>query len=182
MHALALLLQVHDAAPAETIAQTFGVDWLHLGAQVISFAIVCALLSRLAYKPVLATLAARREQIAQGLANTEKINAALAAIAAERQQVLATARDEANRIVDDARDVAKRLKDVEAQRATAEAAQILAHARDAAAREHTRMLGELRAEVGRLVVKTTAAVAGKVLTADDHQRLARETASQLSAS
>ena len=43
------------------------------------------------------------------------------------------------------------------------------------------MLAELRREVGRLVVQTTAAVIGKVLTPDDQRRLAEETARQLTA-
>ncbi len=41
------------------------------------------------------------------------------------------------------------------------------------------MLAELRREVGRLVVETTAAVVGKVLTPEDHRRLAEEAARQL---
>ena len=41
------------------------------------------------------------------------------------------------------------------------------------------MLAELRREVGRLVVQTTAAVTGKILTPDDQRRLAEETARQL---
>jgi hypothetical protein len=43
------------------------------------------------------------------------------------------------------------------------------------------MLGDLKREVGRLVLHTTAAVTGKVLTADDQRRLAEESARQLSA-
>ena len=58
----------------------------------------------------------------------------------------------------------------------------MAQAREAAAQEHARMLAELRREVGRLVVQTTAAVIGKVLTPDDQRRLAEETARQLTAS
>jgi F-type H+-transporting ATPase subunit b len=42
------------------------------------------------------------------------------------------------------------------------------------------MLADLRREVGRLVIQTTAAVTGKVLTADDHRRLAEETVRHLS--
>jgi hypothetical protein len=41
------------------------------------------------------------------------------------------------------------------------------------------MLGELKQQVGRLVVQTTASVTGKILTAEDHLRLAEETASRL---
>jgi len=48
-----------------------------------------------------------------------------------------------------------------------------------AERDHARMLAELKHEVGRLVVQTTASVTGKILTPEDHQRLAEETARQL---
>jgi F-type H+-transporting ATPase subunit b len=179
MMLLGLAVQTSDAGQVETIAKTFGVDWPHLSAQIISFSIVCALLYRFAYKPVLAMLAARREQIAQGLANAEKINAKLAEIEGQRQQVLAAAREEAGRVVAEARDAARRLAERETERAATSAEQILVQARDSAAQEHTRMLNELRAEVGRLVVQTTAIVTGKVLTPDDHRRLAEETARQL---
>ena len=43
------------------------------------------------------------------------------------------------------------------------------------------MLAELKREVGKLVVETTAAVSGKILSPDDQQHLAEETAKQLSA-
>jgi F-type H+-transporting ATPase subunit b len=181
MNLLALLVQP-GGGQVETIAETFGVDWAHLTAQIVSFAIVCALLYWFAYTPVLKMLAARREQIATGLANTEKINAALAAIDAQRQEVLAAARAEASRILADARDVAKGVKEQEKQRAVAAAEQIVGKARQAADQEHGRMMAELRREVGRLVVQTTAAVAGKVMTADDQRRLTEETAKQLTTS
>ena len=48
----------------QELALRFGVDWPHLTAQIISFSIVCALLYRLAYTPVLTMLAERRKQIA----------------------------------------------------------------------------------------------------------------------
>src|SRR6185436_18690622 len=179
MRALALILQTAESGHSETIAQAFGVDLPHLGAQVISFAIVCALLYRLAYKPVLTMLEARRQQIAQGLANTEKINAALAAIESQRQEALTAARDEAARLLAEAREAARRVEQHESQRAIAAAEQIVIKARDAAALEHARMMSELRGEVGRLVVRTTAAVTGKILTADDQRRLAEETAREL---
>jgi F-type H+-transporting ATPase subunit b len=181
MLVLALTVDQAGGGQVAEIARTFGVDWPHLTAQILSFSIVCALLYWLAYKPVLKMLATRREQIAAGLANTEKINAALASIESQRQDVLARARDEAKQLVQDARESAKRLQEIESQRAVSTAEQIVNKARDEAAREHTRMLTELRGEVGRLVVQTTAAVTGKILTPDDHRRLSEETAKQLSA-
>jgi len=161
------------------LAQTFGVDWPHLTAQLVSFAIVCAALYWLAYKPVLRMLEARRQQIAIGLANTEKINAALASIETQRQSVLSDARAESTRLIAEARDVATRLRQQETQAAIAAGGEIVSKARDAAAHEHDRMLADLRREVGRLVVRTTAAVVNRVLTPDDERRLAEETARQL---
>jgi F-type H+-transporting ATPase subunit b len=135
----------------------------------------------LAYQPVLRMLEERRKQIAMGVANTEKINAALAGIEAQRQGVMADAHAQGQKFLADAREAAKRLQEQEAQRALATAEQIVAKARESAAAEHARMLTELRREVGRLVVQTTAAVVGKVLTPDDQRRLSEETAKRLSA-
>jgi len=91
MTVLAVLLQNEAEGPVESIARTFGVDWPHLTAQLISFAIVCAALYWFAYRPVLRMLESRRQQIALGLANTEKINAALANIESQRKGVMAEA-------------------------------------------------------------------------------------------
>ncbi|HEY7187785.1 MAG TPA: ATP synthase F0 subunit B [Vicinamibacterales bacterium] len=179
MTMLALLAQAGEHGQVETLAETFGVNWPHLIAQIISFSIVCALLYWLAYKPVLRMLDARRQQIAQGLENTEKINAALAGIEAQRQGIMAEAQAQSSRLIAEARDVAKRLREQETQRAVSAAEQIVVKAKDAATQEHARMLIELRHEVGRLVVQTTAAVVGKVLTPEDQRRLAEEAAKQL---
>lgn len=163
----------------ESVARTFGVDWTHLGAQIVSFGIVCAVLYLLAYKPILRILDARRQQIASGLANAEKIKAELARIELERQDVLTKADGEGKQLIEEARAAAARVRAEETRKATSAAEQILARAREAAERDRAQMLVELRREVGRLVVQTTAAVTGKLLTDEDHRRLAEETARQL---
>lgn len=164
---------------AESIAATFGVDWPHLVAQIVSFSVVCGVLWVLAYKPILKMLEARREQIATGLANAEKIKAELARIEVERRAVLAKAEGEGRQLIEDARAATARLQADETRKAVAMAEQILARAREAGERERTQMLAEVKREVGRLVVQTSAAVTGKILTPDDHRRLAEETARQL---
>ena len=180
MHALALQVAAESGGQIGEIARTFGVDWPHLVAQIVSFGIVCVVLYLLAYKPILRILEARRQQIAIGLANAEKINAELARIEAERLDVLAKADAEGKRMIEEARAAAARLQAEETRKATAAAEQILARAREATERERAGMLADLKREVGRLVVQTTATVTGKILTADDHRRLAEETARQLS--
>jgi F-type H+-transporting ATPase subunit b len=176
---LAFIAQPAGGGQIEELARTFGVDWPHLTAQIVSFGIVCAVLYWFAYQPILRMLDERRQQIAQGLENTEKINAKLASIEAERQGILAGARVKANEMVAEAREAAKRLREQEAQRAASAAEQIVLKARDAAVQEHALMLHDLKREVGRLVVQTSAAVTGRVLRPDDHARLAEETAREL---
>ena len=150
-------------------------------AQAINFSIVFFLLWRFAYRPIFAMLEARRQKIAEGLANAEKIKAELARTEAERKRILAQAGDVANQMIEEGRNAAARVREGETQKAIAAAEQIMAKAREAAAQDHARMLAELKTEVGRLVVQTAATVTGKVLTPDDQRRLAEETTKQLAA-
>src|SRR5260221_13481615 len=154
------------------------IQWRILFMQTISFSFVFAVLWYFAYKPIFAMLHTRREKIAEALASAEKIKGDVAKTEADRQKVLADAGDKANKLIDDARQAAARVRETETQKAIAAAEQIVAKAREAAAQDHGRMLAELKREVGRLVVQTTAPLTGKVLTPDDQQRHAKETENQ----
>lgn len=179
MHVLVFLATAEGGGQIEQIAKTFGVDWPHLIAQMISFGIVCVILQRYAYKPVLKILEQRRQQIAQGVANTEKIKAELAQTEVHRQEMMSQASIEANRLIEEARSAANRVGEQETQKAIAAAEQIIAKAREAAEQDYARMLADLKREMGRLVVQTATAVVGKVLTPEDQRRLDEETAKQL---
>jgi F-type H+-transporting ATPase subunit b len=119
MHTLTVVAMAQSGGQVESIASTFGVDWPHLGAQIISFSVVCGVLWVLAYKPILKMLAARREQIATGLANAEKIKAELARIEVERRAVLAKADTEGRQLIEDARAATARLRADETRKAVA---------------------------------------------------------------
>ena len=119
--------------------------------------------------------------IAQGIANADKIKAELDAIEAKRQSILAEAHDHAAKLIEEGRKAAADVQQQETQKAIAAAGDIVDKAREAMAREHERMLGELKREVGRLVVQTTASVTGKILTPEDQRRLSEETAKQVAA-
>jgi F-type H+-transporting ATPase subunit b len=179
-YAFLLAAQTGDGQIAE-IARTFGVDWAHLGAQIISFVIVCAVLFKFAYRPILKMLEERRQQIAQGLANAEKIKAELDRTEAQRQEVLAQAHGQATKFIEDARTAAARVLQSETQKAIAAAEQIMITAREAAAQDHDRMLTELKREVGRLVVQASTTITGKILTLEDQRRLAEEAAKEVAA-
>jgi F-type H+-transporting ATPase subunit b len=156
-----------------------GIDWRALIMQLISFSIVFFVLWKYAYGPIFTMLQARREKITESLANAEKIKADVARTEIERQKILADAGDKANKMIDEARQAAARVRETETQKAIAAAEQIVIKAREAATQERAQMLASLKREVGRLVVQTTSTVTGKILTADDQKRLAEETEKQL---
>ena len=158
-----------------------GIQWKILLAQTISFSVVFFVLWRFAYRPVFNMLEVRRQKIAEGLANAEKIKMELARTEAERKRVLAQAGDVANQIIEEGRNAAARVREMETQKAIVMAGRIIAKAREATAQDHALMLVELKREVGRLVVQTTATVTGKILTPEDQRRLAEETEKQLMA-
>jgi len=158
-----------------------GLDPWALFAQLISFSVVFFVLWKFAYGPIFTMLQTRRDKIAEALANAEKIKGDVARTEAERQKILTEAGDKANKLIDEAREAAARVRELETQKAIAAAEQIVSKAREAAAQERVQMLGELKREVGRLVVQTTSTVTGKVLTPDDQKRLAQETEKQLAA-
>jgi len=162
-------------------AKQFGVDWPHFIAQVLSFSIVAFLLHWLAYKPILAVLAERKQRIAEGLSNSDKIKTELAKTEAARLEVMRKADEQANKLIEEARAVAARVQEQESQKAIAAAQSIIAKAKEEAAQIYTRSLADLKREIGHLVIETTGKVTGKILTPADQQKLAEETAKQIAA-
>ncbi|MBC8094883.1 MAG: F0F1 ATP synthase subunit B [Akkermansiaceae bacterium] len=164
---------------AKDTGEQFGFNTQLFISQVISFCVVAFLLQRFAYKPILKVLEERRLRIAEGLSNADQIKQELANAQARAQEILTVASTQATKAIEEARAAAAKVQEQETQKAIAAAEQIISKAREAAAADHARMLVELKREVGRLVIQTTATVTGKVLTADDQKRLADETAKQL---
>jgi F-type H+-transporting ATPase subunit b len=162
-------------------ADNFGFDLKIFFSQVISFIIVALLLRWFAYKPILAVLEERRQRIAEGLLNAEKIKQQLAEGEQRQKEILAEANATAQRMIDEAKSSAGVIAERRQQEAIVAAEQILAKAREASALEHERTMSQLKRELGRLVIDTTAKVTGKVLTPEDQRRLQEEASRQVSA-
>ncbi len=164
---------------ARTTGETFGFNvWMFLS-QVLSFTIVALLLRRFAYKPILGVLEERRQRIAEGLLNAEKIKQQLAEAEQRYAEILANANAAAQKMIDEARTSAGIVSERKQQEAVVAAEQIVAKAREASAIEHERTMLQLKRELGRLVIDTTSKVTGKVLNSDDQRRLQEEAARQI---
>src|SRR6201988_188216 len=119
MNAFILLAVAQSEGQVAQIARAFGVDWQHLGEKIISFSIVCAVLHKFAYRRILAMLEQRREQIALGIANAEKIKAELDKTETQRQEVMAQAHTQGAKFIEEARAAAARVQQEEAKKGSA---------------------------------------------------------------
>ena len=167
--------------PLDQIKQTFGLNGWGLLSQIISFSLVAFLLHRFAYKPILAVLEARRQTIADSLTNAAQIKTQLADAHKTAQEIWNKANAEAVKFIEDARAAAKQISERENQRAVQQAAEIVQKGREAGEAEQRRLMTELRKELSRLVVDTTAKVTGKILTAADQQKITAEASRELAA-
>lgn len=161
------------------LAEQLGIDWAKFTAQTINFLIVLAILWRFAYRPVLNMLAERKRLIEEGLAGAEKGRLSLAEAEEQRRNILREAEVRSEKMVAEARAAAdiqgaKRLGEAQAQ-----AESLVKKAQETMARERALLEAEMRQELGRLVVRTTEKVVGRVLTAQDEERLRDEAVAQV---
>jgi len=161
------------------LARSMGVDPALILAQAINFCIVAFLLYRFAFKKVLETMDERRDKIEAGLKYAEEMKEKLAEAGRQQQEIVRKAQQEAQQIVAEARSSAKDFYDRQTQETAAKVEQMLERGRQANELERQRMLAELRQEVARLVVATSAKVLDRELTADDRQSINKRAAEQL---
>ncbi|MGO9311070.1 MAG: F0F1 ATP synthase subunit B [Spirochaetia bacterium] len=117
----------------------FGLDPLHFAAQVVNFLIIAWVINRFLLRPLMAGMKARREKIAQGLADADKARAALEDAARERDRILQEASAEAYRLLQNARDEAERLRAASLERAGHDAERMIEEARGIMALERQDM-------------------------------------------
>jgi F-type H+-transporting ATPase subunit b len=166
---------------ANNVAEQFGVYWPNLIAQIILFFIVYWVLSKFAFKPIMAMLEERRRRIEEGQINAEKIKQQLAEAQIKYEETLARANAEAQRLIDEVKASGEKLAEEKRQAALAEAQEIVRRTQESLSLERERTMAELKKEVGRLVAETTEKVTQKILTPQDHQKINEETARQIAA-
>lgn len=159
--------------------ENFGVDWPKFLAQTILFLIVYLVLRRFAFSSVVNMLEERRRRIEEGQLNAEKIKKQLAEAELRYEEILRKAHADSKALIEEARAAAEASTNKEIQRAIKDAELIIVHAKEAIAIDRQRMVEEVKHDMINLVVTTTEKVAGKILNADDQQRLNKEAAQAL---
>lgn len=142
-----------------------------LVAQVINFLILVAILTKVAYKPLMKILEQRRSAIEGSIAEAQAVREEAEEMKAQYKAQLAEARAEAQAIVAKAERTAKESRDAILAEAKREQARMLQAAREEIALERQRAVAELRREVVTLSTLAAAKVLAENLDAEKNSAL-----------
>lgn len=142
--------------------------------QIFNFLLLVALLTKFAYKPLMAMLAEREQRIAGTLDAAERERQEAAKLKEEYLAELAAARTQAQQIVDKATRLAEQTREELLQAAKEEHARLLKASQEELARERERALKDLRGEVVSLSVAAAGKILSQNLDAAAHARLVDE--------
>lgn len=140
-------------------------------AQIINFLLLVAILTKVAYKPLMKALDERRNRIEASIDQADRAKKEAEEFKREYQEQLAKARTEAQNIVEKATRLAEQTKDEIVTAARAEHAKLLKEAQDEISRERERALSELRGEVVALSMAAAAKIIEKNLDAETNSKL-----------
>ena len=172
--------QAEGGGVISELAGNFGISWPTLVAQMVNFCIVAFVLYKFAVKPITATLDERQQKIADGLQYAEEMKVQLAAAERERAEKIKEAAVAAQAILAESREQSKEMIEQKTQEAAAQAEAIIRKASEATELERQKMLSDVRQEVARLVVETSATVLSRDLSDAEKQTFSVSAAKELS--
>ena len=137
----------------------------------LSFVVLFALLSKLAFPALRKSMSARTEKIRSSLDEAETTRAEAQTILADYQRQLADAKGEAGRVIDEARQTAESVKRDLMARAESEAEEQRRRNAEQIAAERDRVMAELQSQVATLAIEMAERVVEANLDHDANMRL-----------
>jgi F-type H+-transporting ATPase subunit b len=161
------------------ILNDFGIEPILLLAQLVNFIILLFILKRFLYKPILKVLEERKKRVEASIKQAEEIQKKFDSSAKKSEELVNKGRDEASRIIDEAKEEAKILS-AQIQVETREGVQnTIRKTQDSLELEKQKMVAEARKQVVDMVVSVTEKVVSKTLTGADRERLVQESVREL---
>ena len=148
---------------------------------IATFLVLLWLLSKFAWKPLLAALERRQESIRKSLEDAQQAKQELERLNGESKKILAEARVQADAILSQTRSDAGRLRDELKQKAQAEAAVIVKNAERQIEMETARALQQIRNEAVDLSVTIASKLLERNVTKEDNERLIEQTFKEIEA-
>ena len=140
----------------------------------VAFAIIYVLMAKFVIPRMNALLDERREKIQGEMERAEATRVEADTLLADYRAQLASAREESNRIIEEARRTADQLRTDLQAKAEQEAQGIVARAQEEIRGERDRVFQELRSQVGEIAVELAGKVVGQSLDKSTHERLIDE--------
>lgn len=130
----------------------FGVNWKLLIIQGVNFGLLLLVLYRFLYKPLFSLLEKRQRLIAKGLEDARRVAEEMDKVAKEKVALLASAREEGGKLVEQLRKEAVREEKKIVQEAQQRSAALLLEARAKAKDEREHILRESEKEIARMAI------------------------------
>lgn len=145
-----------------------------LVAQILNFLILVLILTKVAYKPLMKALADREEKIAKNIASAEEDERKAKQILAEYQKQLASARIQAQEIVDKAMALAAEEREANIAETRAEIERMRKSAQADIIRERELAIAKLKGEVVTLSMAAATKIIGNSMDAAVNEKLVGE--------
>jgi F-type H+-transporting ATPase subunit b len=136
---------------------------------IVIFGLFFLLLTKFAWKPILAAVKSREEMIKGSLASAAKAREEMLKLQSDNEAILRKAREEREVILKDAREVRDKLIAEAKGKATEEAEKIVEKARAGIEREKTKALSEIHEQVATLSVDIASKLLGVKLSKTEEQ-------------
>ena len=158
-----------------------GIDWRLLLAQMINFGILVFVLTKFLYRPMLKLLDERRQKIAEGLAQAEEAAKARRETEEWRKLEEQKLRQEADRILAEAKTQGEALQENITAKAFEEANRIREQTRKDLERERQRVFQEAQKELAGLAIFAAEKVLERSMSDEDTKKAAEEAVKIISA-
>ncbi len=140
----------------------------------VNFLILFWLLRKFFWSPLLEMMEERREEIKGDLAEAEEAREEAEALRSDYREQLQQAREEAQKIINEASEKAEEQREAIIAQSRKEAQSLREEARKAIRREKERAFEELRAEVADLAVMATRKIIEAELDEEKHRSLVKD--------
>ena len=136
----------------------------------IAFILVLVIMKKLAWKPILETLAKREKDIKEAIDSARLAREEMARLKVSNEELQKKAREERDLILKEARDTREAIVAEAKQKATLEADRILAAARENIKNEKMAAISDLKNQVATLSIEIAEKILRNQLSADDKQK------------
>lgn len=137
---------------------------------LVSFGIVLFLLRKFAWKPILASLKSREENISEALNTAKKAKEEMASLKADNEKLLQQARAERDAMLKEARDTKDAIISESKSKAQAEANKIMASARETINTEKNAAIADLKNQVASMSIDIAEKILRQELSRDEKQK------------